>query len=195
MEFGRRVDEYKIPYDNRPEIFGRQQVVDEEDNFIREERYLLLNATMLSLDEGTDLCRECGGVCYPAHIDRTSNGAVAILGTFPDWEGYTAYEISGSGSKTEEEGKFPILKNMPCVKSSDVSDVNICCARRLPLIVFTKISETPSCGFNSGLVFSIPHASPIVKSEIRFGCAKGQVEQDGLKNNPFANPRRNELLL
>ena len=119
MEFGRRVDEHKIPYDNRPEIFGRQQVVDEEDNFIREERYLLLNATMLSLDEGTDLCRECGGVCYPAPIDRTSNGAVAILGTFPDWEGYTAYEISNSGSRSEEEEKFPILKEMPCVKSSD----------------------------------------------------------------------------
>ena len=34
MEFGRRVDEYKIPYDNRPEIFGRQQVVDEEGNSV-----------------------------------------------------------------------------------------------------------------------------------------------------------------
>ena len=53
------------------------------------------------------------------HIDRTSNGAVAILGTFPDWEGYTAYEVSNSGSRSEEEEKFPVLKGMPCVKSSD----------------------------------------------------------------------------
>lgn len=119
MEFGRRVEEYKIPYENRPEIFGRQQVMDEDDNFVREEKYLLLNATTLSLDEGTDLCRECKGVCYPAHIDRTSNGAVAVLGTFPDWEGYTAYEVSNKGSKAEEEEKFPYLKEMPCVKSSD----------------------------------------------------------------------------
>ena len=119
MEFGKRVDEYKIPYENRPEIFGHQLLMDSEDTVLGEEEDLLLNATMLSLSEGTALCRECGGVCYPAHIDRTSNGAVAILGAFPDWEGYTAYEVSGSGSRTAEEEKFPILKSMPCVKSSD----------------------------------------------------------------------------
>ena len=119
MAFDEVIATHRMKIKNRPEIFGRQQVVDEEDNFIREEKYLLLNATTLSLDEGTDLCRECGGVCYPAHIDRTSNGAVAILGTFPDWEGYTAYEVSNSGSRTEEEEKFPILKDLPCVKSSD----------------------------------------------------------------------------
>ncbi len=119
MAFGRRVDEYKVPVENRPDIFGRQNIVDEDDNTVGEENYLLLNATTLSLTEGTALCREMGGVCYPAHIDRTSNGAVAILGTFPDWEGYTAYEISGHGSKTDEEGKFPCLKAMRCVKSSD----------------------------------------------------------------------------
>ena len=119
MEFGKRVDEYKIPYENRPEIFGHQLLMDSEDTVLGEEKDLLLNATMLSLSEGTALCRECGGVCYPAHIDRTSNGAAAILGAFPDWEGYTAYEVSGSGSRTAEEEKFPVLKSMPCVKSSD----------------------------------------------------------------------------
>ena len=39
------VDEKKIQYDNRPEIFGHQQVMDEEDNLIREEKCLLLNET------------------------------------------------------------------------------------------------------------------------------------------------------
>lgn len=119
MAFGERVDEYKIQIENRPDVFGHQRIMDEEDNVLGEEKYLLLNATTLSLDEGTDLCRAMGGVCYPAHIDRTSNGAVAILGTFPDWEGYTAYEISNSGNRAEEEEKFPILKSLPCVKSSD----------------------------------------------------------------------------
>ncbi len=119
MEFGRQVDEKKIPVVNRPEVFGEQLIVDEEDRVLGEEEMLLLNATTLSLDEGTELCRSLGGVCYPAHIDRTSNGAVAILGTFPDWEGYTAYEISSAGSRREEEEKFPCLKVLPCVKSSD----------------------------------------------------------------------------
>lgn len=119
IEFGRLVDENKIPYDNRPDIFGHQYLMDDEDTVLGEEKELLLNATSLSLDSGTDLCRKCGGVCYPAHIDRTSNGAVAILGTFPDWEGYTAYEVSNSGNRSEEEEKFPVLKTLTCVKSSD----------------------------------------------------------------------------
>ena len=104
---------------NRPDIFGHQFVMDHEDNVIREEENLLLNATMLSLEDGTKLVREFGGVCYPAHIDRTSNGAVAVLGAFPDWLSYTAYELSGSGVKADEKMKNPAIKNLKCVVSSD----------------------------------------------------------------------------
>ncbi len=119
MEFGRRVDGYKIKIKNRPDIFGRQLVMDEEDNVIKEEENLLLNATMLSLDEATELVRELRGVCYPAHIDRESNGAVAVLGAFPDWLGYTSYELSGKGVKADEEIKNPVIKSLRCVVSSD----------------------------------------------------------------------------
>lgn len=119
MDFGKKVEEYKIPVKNKPDIFGHQLIMDEEDNVIGEEENLLLNATMLSLDEGTRLCREAGGVCWPAHIDRQSNGAVAILGAFPDWLGYTAYEISNSGDRAEEVKKNPCLDSLHCVKSSD----------------------------------------------------------------------------
>ena len=119
MAFGSEVDKFKINIKNRPDIFGHQYVMDSEDNILREEENLLLNATMLSLDEGTALVRKCGGVCYPAHIDRTSNGAVAILGAFPDWLSYTAYELSQSGVKADEMEKNPAIKNLKCVVSSD----------------------------------------------------------------------------
>lgn len=117
--FGEAVEGYKIPVKNKPEIFGRQLVMDEEDNILFEEENLLLNATALSLDEGTKLCREMGGVCWPAHIDRQSNGAVAILGAFPDWLGYTAFEVSNSGSREAEMQKNPCLEKLTCVQSSD----------------------------------------------------------------------------
>ena len=119
MAFGDEVERHKINIKNRPDIFGHQYVMDAEDNIIREEENLLLNATMLSLEDGTELVRRYGGICYPAHIDRTSNGAVAVLGAFPDWLSYTAYELSGKGIKAEEEGKNPIIKNLKCVVSSD----------------------------------------------------------------------------
>ena len=41
-------------------------------------------ATALSLSEAAELARSMGGVAYPAHIDRESNGLLAILGMFPD---------------------------------------------------------------------------------------------------------------
>ena len=119
MEFGDAVHGCVIPIKNRPDIFGHQYIMDEEDPILGEEENLLLNATTLSLEEGTYLCREHGGVCFPAHIDRTSNGAVAVLGTFPDWLGYTAFEISASGSESEMREKFECLKPLRCLKNSD----------------------------------------------------------------------------
>ena len=119
MDFGEAVEKRKIRVKNRPDIFGSQLICDEEDNVTGEVEDLLLNATELSLDEGTALCREMGGVCYPAHIDRPSNGAVEILGTFPDWLSYPSFEISGKGDRKEMEERFPCLRGLNCVKSSD----------------------------------------------------------------------------
>ncbi len=119
MDFGAAVDKRRIRVKNRADVFGDQLIMNEEDENIGIEEDLLLNATELSLDEGTALCRSMGGVCYPAHIDRPSNGAVEILGTFPDWLSYPSYEISGTGNKAELEDKFPCLGEMTCVKSSD----------------------------------------------------------------------------
>ena len=119
MSFGCEVDKYRIRITNRPHIFGHQLIMDEEDKIIGEEEDLLLNATMLDLGGGTKLVRKYGGVCYPAHIDRTSNGAVAVLGAFPDWPGYKSYELSGKGIRAEEEIKNPAIRELRCVVSSD----------------------------------------------------------------------------
>ena len=117
--FDEYVSKRRLPIDNRPEIFGKQQILDENDEVIGEERYLLINATSISIDETVSLVREYGGVCYPAHIDRESNGAVAVLGAFPDWLGYTSYELSATGVKADEEEKNPGIKSLRCVVSSD----------------------------------------------------------------------------
>ena len=119
MEFGDAVHGCVIPIKNRPDIFVHQYIMDEEDGILGEEENLLLNATTLSLEDGTRLCRDLGGVCFPAHIDRTSNGAVAVLGTFPDWLGYTAFEISASGSESEMRERLECLKPLRCLKNSD----------------------------------------------------------------------------
>lgn len=119
MEFDREVEAKRAPIKNRPEIFGRQQIMDHEDNVLEEEENLLLYATELTLEEGKALCESFGGVCYPAHIDRESNGIVAILGGVPEDAGYSAFELNDRESETEYRERFPHLNGMVQLVSSD----------------------------------------------------------------------------
>ncbi|MBQ4096936.1 MAG: PHP domain-containing protein [Clostridia bacterium] len=119
MEFDRFVETKRIKFPNKPEIFGHQYVMDEDDNVVGEEEDLLINATTLSLEEAFDEVLSRGGVSYPAHIDRASNGIISMLGTFPDEPKYTAFELNSASSLDEHVKKFPIIKNLSRTVSSD----------------------------------------------------------------------------
>ncbi len=118
MEFGKAVDGYKIPIKNRADIFGNQLILDGEDNIIGEEENLLINATMLSVTEVPDLVKRFDGVCYPAHIDRQSNGIISVLGTFPESPHFNCVEFH-DGSKAEEYIKRYSLQDKKVIISSD----------------------------------------------------------------------------
>lgn len=83
MEFDRFIESRRIPIKNEPDIFGNQIIMDENDEKCGEEEYLLINAVNLSLDEAYYEVTRRGGACFPAHIDRSSNGIIAMLGDFP----------------------------------------------------------------------------------------------------------------
>ena len=82
--FEEQLEPYRIHYQNPVDIYGHQYVMDENDNVLCEEPYLLSNALMLPLEDAVALVKNAGGVVYPAHIDREANGIVAILGTVPE---------------------------------------------------------------------------------------------------------------
>ena len=84
LAFNDLVDANRVRIRNRPEIFGRQLIRDEEDGIIGEEPDLLINATNLTLEEGAEKARGMGGAAFPAHIDRNSNGILAVLGMMPE---------------------------------------------------------------------------------------------------------------
>ncbi len=118
MAFGERVNEFKIPIKNRPDIFGRQQILDGFDNIIGEEENLLINATLISINEVPDMVDEFGGICYPAHIDRQSNGIISILGTFPDSPRFNCFELHDGKKRDEYVQKYG-LQNKKVIISSD----------------------------------------------------------------------------
>jgi len=119
MSFGDAVESRRSPVKNQPEIFGRQIIMDSEDMVLGEEDNILLFATDLSLEEGKSLCESYGGAAYPAHIDRESNGIVAILGDVPEDGGFYAYELNSADSEEEYTSRFPHLTSMRRLVSSD----------------------------------------------------------------------------
>lgn len=119
MEFDRFVESRRIEFPNDPDIFGHQYIMDEADNILGEEPDLLINAADISLEEAFEEVIKRGGVAYPAHIDRQSNGIIAVLGTFPPEPHFTAYELNDGNSDGEYRERFPMIKPLSRAVSSD----------------------------------------------------------------------------
>lgn len=118
LAFDEVVQTRRVKIENRPEIFGNQFVLDEEDEPIGTERFLLPNATTVSLEEGFSLCLANGGVAYPAHIDREANGIVAILGGVPEIPRFSCVELHDA-EHAEAYAEQYRLKDKRFVFSSD----------------------------------------------------------------------------
>ncbi len=102
--FDAAVAAQRIRYPNKKEIFGDQLIMDEHDEVVGEEPDLLINATMLDLAAADAMAHEYGAVTYPAHIDRESNGIIAVLGGLPTDPRYTCIEFNdGANVETYTE--------------------------------------------------------------------------------------------
>jgi predicted metal-dependent phosphoesterase TrpH len=119
LSFDEFVSKRRPDYKNKPDIFGHQYLMDENDEIIGEEDTLLINASDISIDEAFDEVSKRGGVCIPAHIDRTSNGIISVLGAFPPEPEFTSYELNKKDSQEEYIEKFPILSPLVHTVSSD----------------------------------------------------------------------------
>lgn len=119
LRFNDEIDRRRIMIPNRKDIFGDQLILDETDEVIGEEAYLLSNATTVTLEEVPELVKTYRGVSYPAHIDREANGIIAVLGTFPEKPFFTAAELHFSKNLETYPKEFPILNGKTLVVSSD----------------------------------------------------------------------------
>ncbi len=119
MAFGEMVNTRRIRIQNKPEIFGHQLILDANEEVIGEEADLLINATTISIEEAFSLVEPYGGICYPAHIDRSSNGMVAVLGAFPKKPAFTAYELNDPTSVPIYASMFPHIRDKARVINSD----------------------------------------------------------------------------
>ena len=97
LRFSDYVSEHSPNIKNKPDIFGRQQIMNEDDEVIGEEERLLIIACDISINDIADIVPNYGGIAMPAHIDKDANGVLAILGAIPPEAEFTAAELSGRG--------------------------------------------------------------------------------------------------
>lgn len=119
LVFGEEIEKHRILIKNRTDIFGDQLIMDEEDNVIGTDEYLLSNATDISVDNVLKLVESFNGVCYPAHVDRTSNGIIATLGDFPPDPKFKCAEFHDKEKISENLEKYRELRDKLLLISSD----------------------------------------------------------------------------
>lgn len=87
------------PVRNKPDIFGAQIIMDEDDNPTGELIKLLINATRFPIGEVFKRVRGHGGVPVPAHIDKSSYSVLSSLGMIPPELEVKTVEVSPNGIK------------------------------------------------------------------------------------------------
>lgn len=119
MDFDREIEDHLMDVKNRPEIFGDQLITNGDDETVGTVEKLLISATDLWIGDAVQLVRKFGGHVRPAHIDRESNGIIAILGDIPEEYGFGCFEFNDSGSIISYREKFHYLTDEKLLVCSD----------------------------------------------------------------------------
>lgn len=119
MAFDEFVQGHRILIKNRTDIFGNQFILDKDDNIIGSDEFLLSNATDITIDDVPSFAEQFDGICYPAHVDREANGAIATLGDFPDCDGFRCCGFHDADKIESYLEKYPSIKSRKPLVSSD----------------------------------------------------------------------------
>ena len=93
LAFDAYVYEHLIKVRNRKDIFGEQIVMNEKDEPVGEEEYLLSNVTDISFDAVYDLTAAYHGIMIPAHLDKDTTSLISTLGFIPPDSRFTCAEV------------------------------------------------------------------------------------------------------
>jgi len=107
------------PMNNRTDIFGDQLVMNLLDKAVENYPQMLTLASTISVSDAVKTVASFGGICYPAHIDRTSYSVISNLGGITPEMGFHAAELTAKAALPDYLERYPILKEMFLVTSSD----------------------------------------------------------------------------
>ena len=104
---------------NRPEIFGKQLIYNEEDEECGELERMLLIPSKISIDDVFGIVENLGGIAFPAHVDRDSYSVLTTLGMLPYGYKNGFVEISCECDRETLLKTYPELEKYKLLPSSD----------------------------------------------------------------------------
>ena len=119
LHFSEYVKSTIPPIKNKPSVFGEQLICDENDNVIGQEDILLVTASGISTEKVVKKVAEYNGICYPAHIDRSSFSILSNLGTIDEYFGFRCAEIYDIIKEDELKKKHSYLNELKILSDSD----------------------------------------------------------------------------
>lgn len=135
------------PGENRPEIFGCQQIFNSNDQIIGECPRMLLAPTGISIDDAVSLADRLGGIAYPAHVNRDSYSALTSLGALPYQYPHRFVEISMDCDRDALIEQYPFLQDYLLIPASDAHYLEKIQERR----TFIEVEERSSKGIIEAL--------------------------------------------
>lgn len=113
------VDQAMLKLPNRPERFGHQRMLDDQDEPVGEVAHTLITSCQLSLTEAVATVKALGGVAIPAHINRSSNSLLSNLGFIPPGEGFVTLEVTAGELGNQFIAAHPELAGYRILRNSD----------------------------------------------------------------------------
>lgn len=119
MAFDLYVYERLMKFPNKEEVFGKQQIYNEEDEWVGTEPMLLINSVDISFDGLWELVDSYGGVMFPAHIEKGANSLIANLGFVPPDSKFRTAELKDLKKLHEVRNGNPYLEDCRIISDSD----------------------------------------------------------------------------
>ncbi|MHB1452526.1 MAG: PHP domain-containing protein [Saccharofermentanales bacterium] len=104
---------------NNEKIFGEQLIFNENDEIVKKEERMLLVSAGLSFQEALKQVGICGGICYPAHVDRSSYSILSVLGAIPAEYPGSHLEISRNCDEASLFADYPETAKYKLIRASD----------------------------------------------------------------------------
>lgn len=100
--------------ENDERIFGKQIIMDVNDEPVGTDKRYLINATTIDIDNIAVLVDNYNGVAVPAHIDKPTKSLISMLGMADRSMGFNTFELSKNAPKDYAQSEFSLKNENYC---------------------------------------------------------------------------------